>query len=345
MENTSIKQLIANGDTEAAFRRLLELARGKSAENEALLLAARFQKYQQNQRLGTAGEEESRQELNRINLALLQLSDTLPGSPEALPDLEVSGVSRQWYWLALALAGVVALAWYFSQRRPAQEAIYQFQYKQHGIPTEVLVKIDSLQKAGQLVRELSFGPNAEWAIFYGRNHCIHNGELPQGLIRQLDTLKHYDGELKGLYLGANSEALLRFNRNDFWHTNPPRDMPRRLVDSLYLYYHQNRAIKDVGIGPDYSWVILWDQTGFTYEGVHDSLAAYIRRTSFDFGQPFKGITFSNDGGWVLLYGYNGYWQGFVDAGLPKTMDEVRKEQREILNVFMRRGDEWIVLYR
>ncbi|MCC7505037.1 MAG: hypothetical protein IT259_07045, partial [Saprospiraceae bacterium] len=56
MERKTIKQWIAEGNTETAVQQLLEAAKGTTSENEVMLLAARFQKYQRDVRLGTAGE-------------------------------------------------------------------------------------------------------------------------------------------------------------------------------------------------------------------------------------------------------------------------------------------------
>ena len=344
MDQQQIKQWIAEGDTGAALRQLLSDARGTAAENELLLLAARFQKYEQTVRLGTASEEENRQELNRINFALLQLADTFAEWSVQ----KVTRPARKWYWLLAPLAVALALLWYFAQKRPgapSEGVVYQFRYKQHGIPSDVLHQIDSLQKAGQMLRDLSLGPRGEWAVLYGRNRFLHNGSLSNLLLRQMDTLQRlHDAEFKGLYLGANSEALLRFNRNEFWFSEQ-HGLPSSLIDTLFLCYRLDREIRDAAVAPDGSWVVLWNQAGFTCENVHDSLYTYLRRSSMEYNRPLKGITFSTDGGWVLLYDFNNYWFGFVDPALTEALAELRQNRQEILDVFMRRGDEWLVLYR
>ncbi|MFN8303213.1 MAG: hypothetical protein U0U46_12020 [Saprospiraceae bacterium] len=200
MDQQQIKQWIAAGDTESALRELLVEARGSAAENEIMLLAARFEKYRQTVRLGIVSEEENRHELNRINFALLQLADTLAAPLENKPAQQ----RRKRYWLLLPLAVVVTLAWYFVQKR-TDAVVYQFYYKQHGIPTDVLLKLDSLQKTGQMIRDVSFGVRGEWVILYGRNRFLHSGNLPQLLLEKMDTLRRFhDAEFKGLYLGANS---------------------------------------------------------------------------------------------------------------------------------------------
>lgn len=346
MERKTIKQWIAEGNTETAVQQLLEAAKGTTSENEAMLLAARFQKYQRDVRMGTAGEEENRQELNRINFALLQLSDALAENEGAQPSLPSTQPALAWYWWLILLLAASGLIGYFIQKKAGKEPAYQFQYKQKDIPADVLNKIDSLQKAGQLVREISFGPGGQWAVFYGRNRFVTSGNLPRELMLKIDTFGRIrDEELKGLYLGANSEALLWFNRNLFWHT-AYRDIPKNCLDSLGLCHRLDREIRDVAIDPaTTSWVILWDRAGFTCENVHDSLFAHLNRTCRDYNLPFKSIAFSNDGGWVLLFDYNNYWYGFIDKDLIDALAEIRKNRREMLGVYMLTGDKWVVLYR
>lgn len=346
MERKTIKQWIAEGNTETAVQQLLEAAKGTTSENEVMLLAARFQKYQRDVRLGTAGEEEYRQELNRINFALLQLSDALAENEDAQPSHPSTQPALAWYWWLILLLAAAGLAWYFIQKKAEKAPVYQFQYKQKDIPADVLNKIDSLQKAGQLLRDISFGPGGQWAIFYGRNRFITSGNLPRELMSKIDTFGRIrDEELKGLYLGANSEALLWFNRNFFWHT-AYREIPKNCLDSLGLCHRLDREIRDVAIDPvSNSWVILWDLNGYTYSNIHDTLLVHLKRSSIENNGLLKSIEFSNDGGWILLSDYNNYWYGFVDNDLITALMEVQKNQRELLGVYMLTGNKWILLYR
>lgn len=342
MEIQTIKQWIAEGNTEAAVKQLLVIARGTAVEKEALILAGRFQKIRQEQNLGIADTDEGRKEISRIHLALLQALEELEKPAPA--STAVAQPRRLWQVLVLlALAGGAA-AWYFlSYRQPA--AVYPFQYRQHGIPTDLLARIDSVQQNGQTVKYLAFDPSGDWVMLYGRNRYEHNGALPAYLLRQLDTLQRYDAELKGLALGADSDVLLWFDKNDFWHSDPPRHLPPDLLDSLYLYHRQNRDIKDVGIAPGGGWVILWGRSGYTWAGVHDTLRAHLAQATRTNDALLKQIAFSSNGSWLLLTGQNGYRFGYIDTDLLKTLQELARDRREIIRVFMPRPGAWVVFYR
>ncbi|MCG8327671.1 MAG: hypothetical protein MI974_08300 [Chitinophagales bacterium] len=78
-----IRQLIANNQTEEALQALLNATEGEALlnfHNEGVVLAARFNQYEEDRRLGIADYDDLARTQIKINLALLDLAGKLPSA-------------------------------------------------------------------------------------------------------------------------------------------------------------------------------------------------------------------------------------------------------------------------
>ncbi|HAD14239.1 MAG TPA: hypothetical protein DCF33_17575 [Saprospirales bacterium] len=350
----SIKNLISQGETELALRELQELTNTSPFQNDVALLSARFQKVQKNILLGTASEDSSKLEINQINLAILQLLDSL-GSYQSEVNLSAgSGTKTLHKWIIWSvLLGVLLFftVYLYKNNKGTSAQTYEFQYVQQGFPEQVLSKIDSLQKAGEMIRHIGLHPESQsWILLYGRNKFIHNGNLPRGLIKKLSEFKDVnDALLRGVYLGEGSNYLAWLDLNGYWYDFPENaPYQRALIDSLELYFHQNRKIRDISLSTDGSWVILWGQTGYTCHWESDSEFS-LRLKDFTETRHVKVKQFffskDMDTEWIFLFDQNGFEAGVIDEKMRKTLIRLQMEKREILKLFMRGSTEWIILYK
>ena len=77
----ALRNLIAQGSTNRAIAQLLLLTASDSdLSTEINLLSARFSTLEKQQRLGVGDDKESGKELNRINVALLDIVNRLAGA-------------------------------------------------------------------------------------------------------------------------------------------------------------------------------------------------------------------------------------------------------------------------
>ena len=99
-----LKELIAQGKTKQAIRKLLILTKPLDDQDlyeEVLLQSSRFEKYQKDMRSDVAEEGEQNKTINRINFALI-------GIIEKIPDHKVGKiVNRRKIWTWVASLGVI----------------------------------------------------------------------------------------------------------------------------------------------------------------------------------------------------------------------------------------------
>jgi len=74
---SKIYELIANDRTEEALKVLQELSQNKIEAEEITLLSSRFNRLRKKRRLGTISDEKASLEINKINSALLELTENL----------------------------------------------------------------------------------------------------------------------------------------------------------------------------------------------------------------------------------------------------------------------------
>ncbi len=114
-----VKQLIASNKTEKAFE-LLNKEQLSSLDKELILLRSRYAKIKEDQMLGVMNEQEARQEINKINLALLGLSEKIGQQPPmafgtgAAPTVRKETFNKWWIIIPVvvivaAIAGVMLM--------------------------------------------------------------------------------------------------------------------------------------------------------------------------------------------------------------------------------------------
>ncbi|NJK82549.1 MAG: hypothetical protein HC912_00745 [Saprospiraceae bacterium] len=107
-----IKQYLTKGDTSSALELLLSQTQQRnSLHKQAILLAARYEKWTEAKRMGILNEETT---LNQINLSILELAEQLSAAPiPTSPIASTQKASYRWIGVASLLIALLVLAWIF----------------------------------------------------------------------------------------------------------------------------------------------------------------------------------------------------------------------------------------
>lgn len=168
-----IKTLISQNKTGQALKKLLDITpEDREFHQEILLLSARFERYNQEKRQGTAAQQDQYQELSRINSALLEIADQLEKSGAKAPFFIFKKWGK-WVWPGVGLAVLALIIWKMpALSEKSGEKTFQLTVYVHGEKGKQDIV---LQHTGKLIVDLD---NDRRAANIGENGRTHFGEIP-----------------------------------------------------------------------------------------------------------------------------------------------------------------------
>ncbi len=168
-----IKLLISQNKTAQAIKKLLDITPEDSEfHQEILLLSARFERYNQEKRQGTAAQQDQYQELSRVNSALLEIADQLEKSRSEAP-LFIFKKWKKWIWPGFGLAVIALIIWKLPVlSEKSGEKTFQLTVYVHGENGRQDVV---LHNTGKLIVDLG---NDRRAANIGENGRTNFGEIP-----------------------------------------------------------------------------------------------------------------------------------------------------------------------
>jgi hypothetical protein len=188
-------------------------------------------------------------------------------------------------------------------------AEWLFGYTSSGLPAEAAAGLSGISTPTQV----AIAPNGAWLCVYGVNEKgFRSNNLPQDMLDKMWELYNED---RGQFRNQNPLAQVTFAPNGGW---------------LILYNHVTPA---TGFGMD----------RHERRAAYNNLPPVLRENLTELlnhGESVWRVAFTPSGGWVILYGKNGYWDHEIPIGAKNLLSELNKKGMDIRDAFFGPKGGW-----
>jgi hypothetical protein len=186
-----------------------------------------------------------------------------------------------------------------------------------------------------------------------------NPSVTKNLTGKLATLKKYNGlsvppgyfndamrNLRLKFLNISLNAVLRPVSNTVQKAvKRQQDAANKIspISQQDLMQNQLHEFEFVALGPNLSYVFIFDSYGYLFNGIPESLGATINELNRQ-AIKIKSIALGPNSSYVVLYGRNGYeWQG-IPAELANKLEEQNKRGVEFISIALGEDSSFVFLF-
>lgn len=181
----------------------------------------------------------------------------------------------------------------------------------------------------------------------------------------LPNIMYETKEAENAYVGATNieralDTVAADNAMVFFHVNQDGgghrdrgyftiDVPQNLFSELRKAYDDNKRTYLVRFAPNNAWVMCYGEDGFQRfsnqacswsDGLPSNIISELQKTDSD--APISEIAFTPSGGWVIVYGDNGFASNGLSQGVIDALNSLHDRGWKIRKVTFGSNDRWIV---
>ena len=190
---------------------------------------------------------------------------------------------------------------------------------------------------------VALSPDGDWSQIYGHGGHSGGGDMADAVNKQVIALTKDGKHAKHVAFGEKGQWGLVTSDNDI--------LGEKLADSLQddvIKLRNNKvSIESLALGPDDSWAVVISGPGGTAV-VSDGLPKELVEALDDLGKQrarIQDVALSPTGGWVVLYGDNGYIAQKVPEPLLANLQAYSKAGYRFHTVALGPDDGWLLVYR
>jgi len=207
----------------------------------------------------------------------------------------------------------------------------------------------------------------ETALVYKRNIVplmmegfdFGNHSVAKNLVGKLNLLKRYNGlnvppsyfddamrNLRLKYLNISLDSVLHPISNTVQKAVQKQQSAANKVSPINqqdLNQNQIHEFNLVALGPDSSYVFIYDNNGYSVRGIPKSLGNEIKELNKR-GVKFKSIAIGPDFSYVLFYGRNAYVYEGIPYALADKIEEENKKGVEFISVALGPDSSYVFLF-
>jgi hypothetical protein len=127
------------------------------------------------------------------------------------------------------------------------------------------------------------------------------------------------------------------------------DVPPNLFSEMRKVYDDGKRTYLVRFAPNNAWIMCYGEDGFQRfsnqacswsDGLPENILSELRKTDSD--APISEIAFTPDGGWVIIYGDNGFASNGLPQGTIDALNALHDRGWKIRKVTFGSNDRWLV---
>lgn len=194
-------------------------------------------------------------------------------------------------------------------------------------------------------RFAAFAPNRGWVNLRRDGGYASKGLPSEALVK----LKELQGASHVAFT-PNGGWLFNYGGTGFASHNIPE---MRLNKLWEIHNTRNARIQAVAIAPSSGWVIIYKQTiwrtfgsrdewSVAQEGVPMSCLGALNQT-IAAGHLVKQVAFPPSGGWIILYGTNGYTVDGIPTEVGDVLQNLDQRGKIIYNVAFGPNSGWVIV--
>jgi TIR domain len=197
------------------------------------------------------------------------------------------------------------------------------------------LKPPKTQFAETLAKYSATGDHIKWGDF-----ALNAAAISTTVLNKLEEFLATGETIKQVVFGKNGSFIILRNWCGFWQQGIPEDMAKQLWELL----NENQGIPYVALGPENRWIILRDQPHLMWkDGITPpNLFAKLLEVWRD-GKEIKCVAYSESGGWVMLFGKNGFWSENIGTDLLEKLHEWRELHYDLKQVAFGPNSSWVLL--
>jgi hypothetical protein len=181
----------------------------------------------------------------------------------------------------------------------------------------------------------------------------------------LPNIVYETKEAENAYVGATNieralDTVAPDNAMVFFHVNQDSgghrdrgyftiDVPQNLFSELRKVYDGGKRTYLVRFAPNNAWIMCYGEDGFQKfsnqacswsDGLPNNILSELQKTDSD--APISEIAFTPAGGWVVVYGDNGFASNGLPQGVTDALNALHDRGWKIRKVTFGSNDRWIV---
>ncbi len=174
-----VEKFIAQGKTDRAFE-VLSRFQLTETDKELIILNGQYNRIQEEKRMDIISHEEAQRKINKINLALLALSEKL-GQPQSAKALVGNGQKSSYWWLLL-LIPVLAIGGYFLMTSSSSSKAEEKETVEEPVANDTNLSDDALEEEPVTEAKPTYSNPLEHRYFHAffpfdGNVDSHNGQF------------------------------------------------------------------------------------------------------------------------------------------------------------------------
>jgi TIR domain len=164
--------------------------------------------------------------------------------------------------------------------------------------------------------------------------------IPATMLQKLEEFIAAGETIKQVAFGPDGSWIILRDWCGFWQNGVPEAMNKQLWDQL----NGSLGIPHVSLSPEKGWLILRDKPHlmFLYDELPVSPLNKLREL-YRADRELKCVAFAESGGWVALYGKNGFWSENIPAELLKKLHDWSDLHYELKQVAFGPNSSWVLL--
>lgn len=222
---------------------------------------------------------------------------------------------------------------------------------QKPVDTSILQPLVQFQKQKKPIKSIVFNDDGGWLIIGGKNSYQHKN-VPPKLVATLEKLAKKGYEITDAALNDNDEFVVIYHEG-FGFTGALHGKNGQQLNATLneITEKHGQPVKDVMFTHHQSpgWMMTFGKfgNGFTAHGPQRFMEKLKKTVTVAAKSGIKNIAFTQNGGWVVIFGKNDYYLMLTDKMKQKVAPVLKKLKAENASVerfYFTATDEMIVVY-
>lgn len=164
--------------------------------------------------------------------------------------------------------------------------------------------------------------------------------IPLAMLQKLEELLANGETIKQVAFSPSGSWVFIRNQCSFWQHGVPQEMGKQ----LWAQFNEGLGIANVALGPNDCWAILHDERHLMPKS-RDIPAGLLKKllNLYRADKEIKCVAISATGGWVVLFGKNGFWSDNIPVDLYNKLHEWGDLHYDLRQVVFGPNSGWVLL--